>query len=321
MKYNDLQRGLQALKFVKSFKDLKIFYQKLTYIFPQISGTHYKHTNVPPSLQIEPTNHCNLNCICCAHSGSTRKRGYMDLNLFQKIIDDASEIGIKRIHLYLLGEPLLHPQIVEMISYIKSKNLGVHLTTNGMLLNKEKTENILRSGINSADLFTFSILGHSKDIHEMVMRGVNHDVVLKNIFDFKELRKKLRVNGPAIETVFFTMPENQHERDQFTKYWKGRVDHVTVYEKISKYFSDYDKMVPLNIHRKKTCPGLWERMIIFWNGDVPLCVADINGKYILGNLKNQSIKEIWNSKQLLSIKKLHEEKQFQKFPLCSMCDM
>ncbi|VVB59250.1 Coenzyme PQQ synthesis protein E [uncultured archaeon] len=319
MKNNNLQRGLEAIKFVKSFKDLKIFYQKLAY--SRVSGTRNKHFNVPPSLQIEPTNYCNSDCICCCSSRSTRKKGYMDLHLFKKIIDDAAQIRIKKIHLYLHGEPLLHPQIVEMISYIKSKNLGIHISTNGMSLNKEKIENILRTGINSADLLTFSIYGYSKDIHEKIMRGVKHDVVLKNIFDFIELRNKLHINGPAIETALFIIPENYNERDPFTKYWQGKVDHITVYENISEYFSNFGKMVPLNIHRDHTCLHLWERMCIYWNGDVTICCADINGEYIVGNLENQSIKEIWNSKQLLSIKKLHNEKQFQKHPLCSICDM
>ena len=83
----------------------------------------------------------------------------MDFELFQRIIDEAARVGVKRVHLYLHGEPLLHPQIVDMISYIKSRNLVVHLTTNGMLLDKEKAEAILRSGVNGADHFRISVLG------------------------------------------------------------------------------------------------------------------------------------------------------------------
>lgn len=65
--------------------------------------------------------------------------------------------------LFLHGEPLLPPQIVNMMSYAKSKDLSLHLTTNGMLLDQDKTEVILRSGINWADHITFSILGDSRE--------------------------------------------------------------------------------------------------------------------------------------------------------------
>ena len=180
MKGTMIRRGLEELKFLKSPNDLKFFYAKLSYLLPRVIGTFARHTNVPPSLQIEPTNHCNLNCICCPTLASTREKGYMDFDLFRRIIDDASQIGVKRVHLYLHGESLLHPKIVDMIGYVKSKAIGFHLTTNGTLFNKQKIEAILRSGVNSADHIIFSILGYSKKVHEKTMKGVDHDKVLEN---------------------------------------------------------------------------------------------------------------------------------------------
>jgi radical SAM protein with 4Fe4S-binding SPASM domain len=245
----------------------------------------------------------------------------MDFDLFCRIINDASLIGVKRIHLYLHGEPMLHPQIVEMIRYIKTKNIGVNLTTNGILFNQERMESILRSGVNSADYIVFSILGCSKKVHEKIMKGVNHDKVLKNIYDFLELRKKHGTNGPVIETIFYTMAENKHETEAFVEFWRGIVDHARIVGKISEYFSGYKKRESAIPPRKQTCKNLWERMTVFWNGDVTLCCADIDGDCLLGSLKTQSIKDVWNSRKLLSIKKIHKEKQFQKMPLCLRCDM
>jgi radical SAM protein with 4Fe4S-binding SPASM domain len=228
---------------------------------------------------------------------------------------------VKRVHLYLHGEPMLHPQIVEMVGHIKSKGLAVHLTTNGMPLNKEKMKAILQSGVNSADRFIFSILGYSKDVHERIMKGVNHDRVIKNVYDFIELRRKHKMNGPVIETVFYTMPENEREIDQFFNYWHGVADHVTVVDSVSKQFSEFRtggySSIPV---RKRTCINLWERMTIFWNGNVTTCIADVDGICRLGSLKEKSITEIWNCEKLLSIKKLHKEKSFQDLPLCSRCD-
>jgi MoaA/NifB/PqqE/SkfB family radical SAM enzyme len=72
----------------------------------------------------------------------------MDYSLFKEIIDDAVNIGVKRIRLFLHGEPMLHPEIVEMIAYIKSKDLFVNITTNGMRLDHEKIEAILNTWMN-----------------------------------------------------------------------------------------------------------------------------------------------------------------------------
>lgn len=311
---------IKPLLFIKSSNDLKIFLQEQVRLLRIMTGTYAFYPKRPPKLHIEPTNYCNIKCICCPVSRSSRERGYMDFNLFRKIIDEASQIGVRIIHLHLHGEPLLHPQIVEMIGYIKSKNLKVHLTTNGLLLDKEKSEAILRSGVNKDDIFAFSILGYSKEVHERVMKGVNQETIVKNISDFLTLREKFGMKGPAIKGVFCIVPENMHEKDQFLRYWRGILDHVET-ETISKSFRYYKQKKITIAPRKYSCIMLWERMMIFWNGDVTMCCADLDGNYILGNLKDKSISEIWNCKQLLSIKKLHEEKKYKNIPLCSNCDM
>ena len=287
---------------------------------PRLIGNLDRFQKSPLSLQIEPTNYCNVDCVCCPASRSSRPRGRMDIDLFHSIIDDASQIGVKRVRLFLHGEPLLHPQIVEMIHYAKSNNLSVHLRTNGMLFNKEKIEAVLGSGVNRGDHITFSILGYSRKVHERIMRRGNHDRIVKNIFDFLELRSEHQVNGPVIETIFYTMPENQHEEEQYLNYWRGIVDHARLGGRISESFSEYKRggnIAP----REQTCTNIWERMTVFWNGDVTICCEDVDGDWVIGNLKRHSIVETWNCEQLLAIRRIHREKRFQEFPFCRNCDM
>src|SRR5512135_3132775 len=87
---------VEELKFLKSFKDIQYFAQKASYVFPRLTGNVARFTEVPPSIQIEPTLFCNADCITCCRSKGTRKQGSMDWNLFTRIIDDASQIGVKR---------------------------------------------------------------------------------------------------------------------------------------------------------------------------------------------------------------------------------
>ena len=245
----------------------------------------------------------------------------MDIDLFRKIIDDASAMGVRLVFLYLHGEPTLHAQIVEMIRYMKSKKVAVHLTTNGILLNKEKIKRILESGVNSADYITFSIMGSSKEVHEGIVKRGKYDKTVENIHIFLNLRRKLRMNGPIIETIFYTMPENKHEEEEYVKTWKGVVDHVRQGGDISESFAEYkrdERTLPL---RTRTCRNLWQKMTIFWNGDVTMCCEDVDGDWILGNLNEQSISEIWNRGRMLTIKRVHKHKRFEKIPLCSICDM
>lgn len=318
---NIIRLGIDEIKFLKSFKDIKIFYdQKLPFIMPRATGWINKKARVPLYLKIEPTNNCNLQCICCSRGHLKRDTGYMEMDLFRKIIDDAASISVKRVHLYLHGEPLLHPQIVEMIRYVKLKGLAITLATNGMPMNKKKIEDILHSGVDSADYFRFSILGYSKGIHEAIMKGVNHQKVLDNINTFLKCRKRLKVNGPVIETIFHRMPENEAEESDFIKYWRGIVDHVHFVSTISEQFNDSceDKASPPM--RTTTCNYIWEQITIFWNGDTTTCMADLNGDHMLGNLVEKSIREIWNCKELSAIRELHRRRRFQDQALCSTCD-
>ena len=321
MKSTWIRHGLKELKFIRTLDDVRIFvHQKLPFFLSRVSGNPARDRQVPLSLQIEPTNICNVKCICCSTAESKRAKGFMDFALFRKIVDDASKAGVRRIHLYLHGEPMLHPQIVGMIRHIKSKSIGFTMTTNGMALQREKVEAILDSGVNSADYIVFSILGYSREVHEKIMRGVDHSKVEANVDAFRELRKKSKANGPILETVFFRMPENEHEEEKFIKKWEKKVDRVHQVLGISQQFAGRADHHHLNFLRDRTCKNLWERMTIYWNGDVTICTSDLDGKHVYGNAREQSVKELWNSEKLLQTKRLHKEGRFAESALCSKCD-
>jgi radical SAM protein with 4Fe4S-binding SPASM domain len=144
---------------------------------------------------------------------------------------------------------------------------------------------------------------------------------MKNLRLLLDLRKRLGVNGPIIETVFYRMPENEHEESKFVREWRGVVDHVRVVGDISQSFSEYKQDGVSRVVRTRTCMNLWERMTVFWNGDVTMCCQDVDGDCVLGSLNEQSIKEIWHSRRLLAIKRTHENKRFERIPLCHTCDM
>ena len=75
----------------------------------------------PVRFNVEPTNYCNLSCSMCPRE-LNRPFGYMELNLFKKIIDESILYG-KRLIITLNkdGEPLLHPELTQMIKYAKDK--------------------------------------------------------------------------------------------------------------------------------------------------------------------------------------------------------
>jgi len=243
----------------------------------------------------------------------------MNFSLFKKIIDEASEIGIMCIDLFLHGEPLIHPQLPEMLHYIKKKKLSVEIATNAMLLDKRKRQTILQSDLDERDVIRFSILGYTKETHELVQKGVNHTHVLTNVLDFLEEHKKIKGKKPRTKIAFYVTPENVHEIKQFKKFWKGKVNNITIKsESIS--FREYKTGKKPALIRRRYCGDLWNRMTIFWNGDVTICCLDVDGDYVFTNLERMTIKEAWNCEELLRIKKLFQEKKINEIPLCARCD-
>ena len=108
IKNSRFEQVIEELKFIRSPRDIKILSDKVAFLINRSASLQHLLVDKPLSLQIEPTNYCNVDCICCSAPISVRPRGFMEYELFTKIIDDASSVGVKRIHLYLHGEPLFH---------------------------------------------------------------------------------------------------------------------------------------------------------------------------------------------------------------------
>ncbi|HEY5482864.1 MAG TPA: radical SAM/SPASM domain-containing protein [Propionibacteriaceae bacterium] len=317
---DSLRYGLEELKFLRSFEDLRILSAKVAYKRPRKLEALGASPWVPPSLQIEPTNVCNLRCTTCPGARSSFPKGHMDVGLFENIISEASEIGVKRIHLFLRGEPTLHPGIYEMIRFTKSKGLGVHLTTNGTRLTPEKSAELLDSGVDSADQLTISFIGHSKESHEATMVGVDHDLVIRNVIELLRLRKELGANGPVIETILNPTPETQHETQEFLRFWRGKVDHARI-GGISIAFQEYKREGDAAVRRSSLCHYIFDRMPVLWNGQVPQCNMDFDGERMVGDLNKDSIMDTWNSEQMQTVRRIHLAGQFERLPLCLHCDM
>lgn len=107
----------------------------------------------PRILEMEITNHCNFHCLMCKTGTGTclRERGYMSWEIYQKILDelDGRDIALKFVG---QGEPMLHPQAIEMIRSASSLGITCHLTTNGSFLTEDNMEDWVRSGLASIKL-------------------------------------------------------------------------------------------------------------------------------------------------------------------------
>lgn len=99
------------------------------------------------SINIELTNACNFSCVYCPINKMTRRKGFMEFNLAKHIIDEVAETQVYHsVAFHIMGEPLLHPHIIDLTEYASQKGLKVHLVTNGAFLEK-KIDGLLDAGV------------------------------------------------------------------------------------------------------------------------------------------------------------------------------
>lgn len=127
----------------------------------------------PMHLDVEISNRCNLRCTFCDKLPvlSRDQLGDMDLQLYRRILDEGEAGRLFGLKLSYRGEPLLHPNLVEMVAYAKAKGvLDVYFNTNGMLLTQEMSHRLIDAGL---DRISISIEGTDPEVFEEKDEGQN----------------------------------------------------------------------------------------------------------------------------------------------------
>ena len=149
-------------------------------------------------ILIENTNRCNALCVMCPRDTLTRKRGFMEFGLFEKIMKELSGASRKPVvHLHGFGEPLLDPLLPERIKLAKA--CGIHRTyivTNASLLFPETSKKIIHAGL---DTMKVSFYGTDEDTYQATMKRLDFNVALQNIKDFMRIRKELKKRTPEVD--------------------------------------------------------------------------------------------------------------------------
>ena len=88
-------------------------------------------------LYLEVTHRCNLRCISCYTGAGSEKPDSLTLKERKLVVRQAKAMGVRSVSLSGSGEPLLYPDLGELIAYIRSLGMSVVLFTNGTLLTPE----------------------------------------------------------------------------------------------------------------------------------------------------------------------------------------
>ncbi len=302
----------------------------------KILKSDIKKSTFPKIVVLQTLNRCNCSCSMCPYSYTiaNEEKTLMSEELYEKILNEISkEKEFGTLIMAFQNEPLLDNRTIEFAKTFKNKmpNKNLELVTNGRLLTKD----ILPDLYKYFDTIHISLNAFSKETHKIVSNTESFDTIMENIKEITS--RKEWINKTILR--FIKQKNNYHEKKKFKQYWNNvgfKVFGFDVNNRLSKVksFSEeiqvprssktFIKMKALKYLGKiilPTCPIPFLCFYIKANGDVVQCFNDWSGNNILGNVKENSIKYIFNSDKYLHVRKLLIENKLDESVICNNCDL
>lgn len=252
------------------------------------------------SINLELTNHCNLKCSFCPTGNGllARPRGFMDPVVFRQALRGAGPLEF--VLLFQWGESLLHPQFPELAREAAASGRRTLVTTNGTLLDERRTTGLLQAGL---DRVTVSVDGDAES-HEAI-RGVPLARTEAGLDRLLAARDALGLKM-AVDVSMVISPETEHAAGAFAARYAERADRI--------------QKIPLLTRgeRRTRCREPWRGgLVVLQDGRVTVCCVDHDGELACGDVREQSLRQIWNGPALQRLRRQHVDGDLP--PLCAGC--
>lgn len=288
-------------------------------------------TPYPFAIAIEITNDCNSNCFMCPRADMKRAKGNMSLEFFKKIIDELVEnkVKLRKLFPYWMGEPLLNENFDKMINYAREKDIAemIVLASNAISLDEDKAKRLIECKLD--ELF-ISLDAYTEETYRKIKGEVcTLKKVEENIKTMLRAKKEMNSSLPYVRLKFLKSAVNAKDAELFKQKWEPLVDEVYVEEDFNAW-NGTNKRVNNNFDENivnKNMPGnrwpcdrLWYQVSISQDGLVTPCIADWSGLGFIGDLKKKSLFEIWNSPEIIEMRKKQIEGRYDELPMCAKCN-
>jgi radical SAM protein with 4Fe4S-binding SPASM domain len=285
----------------------------------------------PAVVQVQTINRCNASCRMCPYptTWALEPREVMDDALYSKIAAECA--AAPELHDFVpmaQNEPLLDSKLARRIAEFKAQaqpHQMVELVTNGSALTPARFEQLSAAGL---DLLTISVNGNSEATYERVMGGLKWARLV-------ELLEALRQKGSAQVNIYLryvTQRQNLHEKRGFVRRWQ-RHFNLMLYDVNNRAGAviDYPQVATVKrwLTRRfrrwigprlfRACPHVFSIAAIMQNGDVLLCGNDWHGREVVGNVRRESLRSIYNNARMNAVRELMRQGRYDEIPACRNC--
>jgi len=292
----------------------------------------------PRALLIDITNRCNAKCVWCPNPDLTHL-GAMDMDLYRKLIDDYGPRG-GVVTFGTFGEPLMDKHMRERVEYLVRypRIQKIEILTNAFFLNSKIVPVLLGHSVGvdiSLDELDPKTFEDVKQMSFEVVRGnilaflaandrhprpVPVNIRIKTLKPVEETLQNpffQSITGHACNIVLNSIDDN------IISNWAGVFDKSRFLDqyKVRRSTAGRYTHKRFNQENPAPCTQLWKWMVVYWDGSVVLCCADMFSQHVVGNVKENSIGEIWNGPEFRSLRQSMEQRKRFETPLCQNCDI
>lgn len=291
--------------------------------------------DTPYTLFISPSQLCNFKCDYCAHSLPTEKKKagglvtkHMSNSLFEKILEQTKKFPnkFKRILLTGLGEPMMNPNIVNMVKELQIANVSENLEifTNGSYLTKENTDGLINAGLTKLRI---SIQGTDEQQYKKNCGiNINFDKLVEDIaYFYKKSRDKCTLYIKIIDEEL----KDENDKKKFFSIFGSICDEIYVENLVraQPMMGDYDNTITIGktfygevAEKREVCPYIFYTLQIDSEGNCfPCPPLSLPKNFSIGNVEKEELIEIWNGKIHKELMLSHLRMDGSKCDLCKKC--
>lgn len=295
----------------------------------------------PFTLIIEPTNACNFRCIQCFQSIAdetyfTRNKMKMSMDCFSRAIDQMKSWGgpkLKVLKLSLYGEPLINPDFCEMVKMAKSGDIAerIETTTNASLLREDVCRKLVDFGLDYMRVSIYSVIQQKH--YRITNSEIEINAIRDNLMMLKRIKQQFKRNIPFIAVKMLNT--YSEEDDLFIETYKDVADEVYL-DKPHNWISYNGKVfiddlygserdhamadVTANRTDRIACTLPFFTLAVRSNGDVSPCCIDWIGGTNIGNVFEQTLKDIWHGDRIFEFRKMQLENRKDENESCRHCE-
>ncbi len=321
-----------------------------------VSELNNLKSNTPHIFNVETSNICNMRCIMCPRtSAMTRDVENLSDDDFQSIInqikphskDDIKhflnfiedEFGINEstrsedafyfyvssqcITLHGYGEPLIDKNIINRVQTCTDNNIPSYFSCVPANINIKKITELMKSGLN---VIKFSI-DSLDDMEARKVRGKhnNYTKAYKKIEQLLEIKANYNYQTKIVCTMLDlgTDIKSINKQKRFIELWKDKDVFAYVKSLDNRWYNELDEQLQNKSHYdSQYCEFPWMSLTVMSNGNIVPCTQDYDAEMAFGNIKEDSLEDVWNSKKYQEFRKMHISGDFPKGHKCNeRCDI